>query len=208
MYPPKPSAISADVLFLNRKPVETLLVLLFVLVNSDVVDDVANICDAFQIPVVIVPTVVMSVPINLDAAIDPANIVLVTLPAPMATVIDVAPDPDTSPDNVMVSFPDSFELNVIQSAADNKPGWDADAVCIGSAPPGKCVDACAAGATPPVAVMVMTSPARVTVMPVDPTTDGNKTSNVLLANRNRLANATPPMNMRPFAFFVMVMCSR
>ena len=33
--------------------------LLFVLVNSDVVDDVANICDAFQIPVVIVPTVVI-----------------------------------------------------------------------------------------------------------------------------------------------------
>ena len=57
---------------------------------------------AFHTPVGIVPTVAMSVQINFDAAIEPANIVLVTFPAPMATVMDVAPDPDTLPDNVIV----------------------------------------------------------------------------------------------------------
>ena len=90
---------------------------LFIVISPDVV-----IAPAFHVPAVTVPTVAMSVPTNLDAAIDPANIALVTFSAPMVVVIDVAPDPDTSPDNVIVSFPDNFELNVVQSAAVNNPG--------------------------------------------------------------------------------------
>ena len=49
---------------------------------------------AFQVPAVTVPIVAISVPTNLDAAILPANIPLVTFAAP---IVDVAPDAVTSP---------------------------------------------------------------------------------------------------------------
>ena len=46
--------------------------------------------DPCQVPEVMVPTVAMSVPTNLLAAMEPANMVLVTLEAPMAVVNDPA----------------------------------------------------------------------------------------------------------------------
>ena len=58
----------------------------------------------------IVPTVVISVPTNLDAAILPASIALVTLYAPIVVVIAVVPLPETSPDNVIVWFAVKYEV--------------------------------------------------------------------------------------------------
>ena len=44
----------------------------------------AAITVALHVPVVMVPTVAMSVPTNFEAAIEPANIVFVTTPEPIA----------------------------------------------------------------------------------------------------------------------------
>jgi len=63
-----------------------------------------------QMPEVIVPIVarfarlVISVPMSFDPAIEPASIVFVTLPAPIVVVMAVEPEPETSPERVMVWF--------------------------------------------------------------------------------------------------------
>ena len=59
----------------------------------------------FQVPDVIVPTVAISVPTNLEAAILPASIALVTLKAPMVVAKLPVPDPVTSPVKVIVWSP-------------------------------------------------------------------------------------------------------
>ena len=56
----------------------------------------------FQLPVVIVHTVAISVPTSLDAAILPANIPLVTFKAPMVVAKLPVPEPVTSPVRVIV----------------------------------------------------------------------------------------------------------
>ena len=58
-----------------------------------------------HVPVVIVPTVAMSVPTKFDAAIEPANIALVTAPAAIVVVIEDVPLPVTFPESVIVPPP-------------------------------------------------------------------------------------------------------
>lgn len=56
----------------------------------------------FQVPVVIVPTVAISVPTRFEAAIDPASIALVTTPAAIVVAKEPVPEPVTFPVRVIV----------------------------------------------------------------------------------------------------------
>jgi hypothetical protein len=58
--------------------------------------------DPDHVPLVIVPTVTISVLMSLDEAMAPASIVFVTFPAPIAVVIVPVPLPDMSPESVIV----------------------------------------------------------------------------------------------------------
>jgi hypothetical protein len=57
---------------------------------------------ASQVPAVIVPTVAMSVPTSLDAAIEPASMAFVTTPFEIVVAKLPVPDPVTLPVKVLV----------------------------------------------------------------------------------------------------------
>ena len=76
--------------------------------------------EPFQVPAVIVPTVAISVPTSFAAVMDPANMALVTLRAPMAVAKLPVPVPVTSPVRVIVwspvLVPERFEPATVPEA--------------------------------------------------------------------------------------------
>ena len=66
-----------------------------------------------QVPEVIVPTVAISVPTNLDAAIEPASIALVTTPACIVVAKLPVPEPVTLPVRIMVWSPVLVPLKLL-----------------------------------------------------------------------------------------------